>query len=134
MPRWFRRIAATLCALAAGLLTLVACASPLGTNATPDDPPVAATTVTHATPTGVPVMRIVTPTPFPAGATVQVPEGPGTSDGSENPESYIVEDGDTLYAIALRFGVEIHAIIELNGLSNPNDIQAGQELRIPPRQ
>jgi lipoprotein NlpD len=46
----------------------------------------------------------------------------------------VVAEGDSLYAIAIRFGVEIRAIIELNGLSDPNDIQVGQELRIPPRE
>jgi LysM repeat protein len=79
------------------------------------------------------MMPIVTPTPIPAGATVPAPDQPDSGSGEANPETYVVSDGDTLYAIALRFGVEIRAIIELNALSDPNDIRVGQELRLPPR-
>jgi LysM repeat protein len=77
-------------------------------------------------------MEIVTPTPVtPAvGAT-----GTGvTGAPQENPATYVVVDGDNLYAIALKFGVDLNALIEANGLSDPNDIQVGQELKIPPKQ
>ena len=49
----------------------------------------------------------------------------------ENPDVYVVQENDTLYGIAARFGVELDALISLNGLSDPNDIQVGQELKIP---
>lgn len=49
----------------------------------------------------------------------------------EVPDSYVVEDGDSLYSIAARFGVEIAALVDANDLSDPNDIQSGQELVIP---
>ena len=85
-----------------------------------------------ATPTQLAPLRIVTPTPVTPGASPtgqDVPTPP-----AENPATYVVQEGDTLYAIALRFGVDLEALIELNGLSDPNDIVAGQELKIPPRQ
>jgi LysM repeat protein len=44
---------------------------------------------------------------------------------------YIVQPGDTLGKIAERFSVTIVAIVERNGLSSPDDIQAGQSLEIP---
>jgi LysM repeat protein len=44
---------------------------------------------------------------------------------------YVVQAGDTLGEIAQRFNVTIVAIVERNGLSSPDDIQAGQSLEIP---
>ena len=44
---------------------------------------------------------------------------------------YVVQSGDTLGEIAERFNVTIVAIVERNGLSSPDDIQAGQSLEIP---
>ena len=87
-----------------------------------------------ASPVGtIPVMAVVTPTAFIPGATPEpgvlgTPTLPAT-----NPATYVVAQQDTLYGIALKFGVALAALIELNGLSDPNDIQVGQELKIPPR-
>ncbi|MEE8337216.1 MAG: LysM peptidoglycan-binding domain-containing protein [Dehalococcoidia bacterium] len=47
------------------------------------------------------------------------------------PLSYEVQPGDTLGAIAERFDVGQSAIVELNGISNPNLLSVGQELQIP---
>jgi LysM repeat protein len=44
---------------------------------------------------------------------------------------YIVQAGDTLGAIAARFGVTIQAIINANSIANPNLIFVGQRLTIP---
>jgi LysM repeat protein len=44
---------------------------------------------------------------------------------------YIVQRGDTLFRIALRFGTTVQAIAAANGLYNPNLIFVGQRLRIP---
>lgn len=91
-----------------------------------------ASPVVDATPTieRPSTMAIVTPTP--AVPPVQ-PTGTGAAVPAENPATYVVADGDSLYAIALRFRVDLNALIELNGLSDPNDITVGQELKIPPR-
>jgi LysM repeat protein len=61
--------------------------------------------------------RLVIPSP------VQPPTG-GTS-------TYVVCAGDTLSAIALRFGTTVSAIVSLNCLMNPNLIYPGQVLQIP---
>ncbi len=45
--------------------------------------------------------------------------------------TYVVKRGDTLYAIARRFGTTVTAIARVNGLVNPNHIYVGQRLRIP---
>ena len=39
--------------------------------------------------------------------------------------------GDTLGAIAARFGTTANAIAAANGISNPNEINPGQVLVIP---
>lgn len=46
---------------------------------------------------------------------------------------YSVRPGDTLFAIAADFGVNIYDIAEANGLLNLNHIFIGQHLRIPGR-
>lgn len=42
-----------------------------------------------------------------------------------------VREGDTLEAIALRHGTSIEALAHLNGLTDPNVLQVGQQLRLP---
>ncbi|MBC7263294.1 MAG: LysM peptidoglycan-binding domain-containing protein [Chloroflexi bacterium] len=44
---------------------------------------------------------------------------------------YVVQPGDTLYSIAMRYGVTVDAIVRLNGIINPWFIRAGQTLLIP---
>ncbi len=50
---------------------------------------------------------------------------------AQNDEVYVVQPGDTLSAIALRFGVTAADIAAANSLSNPNLIFVGQRLVIP---
>jgi len=47
------------------------------------------------------------------------------------PGTYIVQSGDTIDSIALRFGVEAESIITLNELANPDALEIGQTLVIP---
>ena len=46
-------------------------------------------------------------------------------------EFYIVKRGDTLGKIAKAFQVRLADLQAINGITNPDDIQAGQELQIP---
>jgi GH25 family lysozyme M1 (1,4-beta-N-acetylmuramidase) len=45
--------------------------------------------------------------------------------------TYTVKSGDTLYAIAVKYGTTVQAISTANNISNPNLIQVGQVLKIP---
>ena len=47
------------------------------------------------------------------------------------PKTYTVVSGDSLYAIAQRFGTTVDAICSLNGINNPNFIYVGQVLNLP---
>ncbi len=51
-----------------------------------------------------------------------------------NPITYTVQQGDTLARIAQLYGVSLEAIAQANGLSNPNLLEIGQSLTIPPPQ
>lgn len=47
------------------------------------------------------------------------------------PEFYEVQPGDTLFAIAEKFGVDKDELMMLNGITNPDHIEAGQKLKLP---
>jgi peptidoglycan/xylan/chitin deacetylase (PgdA/CDA1 family) len=49
-------------------------------------------------------------------------------DGVPVPATYVVQPGDNLYAIALRYGTTSAALVALNHLTNPNAIAPGQTL------
>lgn len=68
----------------------------------------------------------VGPTPPPTTPPPTTPPPP-----SGNTISYVVQPGDTLGKLAIRYGTTIQAIMAANGLSNPNLIYVGQVLQIP---
>jgi stage VI sporulation protein D len=45
--------------------------------------------------------------------------------------TYRVQSGDTLSSIAARFGVSVQALINANGITDPNSLSIGQVLVIP---
>jgi LysM repeat protein len=47
--------------------------------------------------------------------------------------TYVVQRGDNLYRIALRYGLSYVYLAQYNGIANPSRIYVGQVLRIPPR-
>jgi murein DD-endopeptidase MepM/ murein hydrolase activator NlpD len=55
----------------------------------------------------------------------------GAVEANEPPESYTVARGDTIYAIAKRFGVSMEALRRANGLSSKAQIHTGQKLQLP---
>ncbi len=46
-------------------------------------------------------------------------------------QSYVVQTGDTLLEIAIRFNTTVEALAEANNLANPNKLTPGQSLTIP---
>jgi LysM repeat protein len=51
--------------------------------------------------------------------------------GSTGGTTYTIQQGDTLFALSLRFGVPVNSIAAANGISNINLIYMGQTLTIP---
>ena len=69
-----------------------------------------------------------------ATATFAVPSIPpafAQVSGTSSTSTYVVQVGDNLFRIALRYGVSVNQIAVLNGIVNPNLIFVGQTLQIP---
>lgn len=86
--------------------------APVGATFTPTRVSTAPTVPAQATPTRL----AATPTPT---------AGPA--------RKYIVVQGDSVYLIAQKFGVDPDAIITLNKLAQPEKLQIGDELLLPSR-
>jgi LysM repeat protein len=64
-------------------------------------------------------------------ATSAVTQPPTTAPTASAGTTYTVKRGDTLSSLAVRFGVSVAAIQELNGIADPSLIRVGEVLRIP---
>jgi LysM repeat protein len=89
-----------------------------GEGAQPTQPPEGGTAVAEATATTEPA------------ATPAAPAAP-PSEGTDTVVWHTVQQGETLSSIARRYGTSWQAIAQANGLVNPNQIYAGQKLKIP---
>lgn len=74
----------------------------------------------------------VTPDPAPASAPAvsAAPATPGTP-SSEVPFEYTVRTGETLDDVARNFAVLKQDIMDLNGITDPASVKAGQKVKIP---
>lgn len=48
--------------------------------------------------------------------------------GIEERRTYIVQSGDTLYGIALKHGLDVNRLAEINNIVDPRELRVGQEL------
>lgn len=63
----------------------------------------------------------------PAQASTPGASTPGAPTGG----SYVVQKGDTAWAISRKLGVSFNDLMKLNGIDRPETLQIGQELRVP---
>jgi LysM repeat protein len=100
----------------------------VGTPGQPTSTPTPTTTPATATPTPT---STSTPTPTTTPATATPTPTPTSTLEPGQTVIYVVRSGDTLYSIARRFGTTVQAIAQINGITNPSRIYAGQQLLIP---
>jgi LysM repeat protein len=65
------------------------------------------------------------------GQKLTIPQGGGTTPSSGGGRTHVVQPGENLFRIALRYGTTPQAIAAANNLPNIHLIYAGQVLRIP---
>lgn len=70
--------------------------------------------------------------PQPTTAAAATPEADATAEPVEEGEQiYIVQAGDTLFSIALAYGLTLDELAEYNEIENVDELDIGQEIRIP---
>ncbi len=118
------------------ILILTACARPWTETSviTPASVWTSGQVPTAATAAVTPTISYILPTPHPPGAPVSTPtpDSPHYQTGAaRGPETYVVQPGDMLSAIAERYSVSVEALVQANNLTNPNALEVGQALTIP---
>ncbi len=71
-----------------------------------------------------------TPTYPPTAAPTNYPPTP-TLPNPANVKTHIVQPGENLYRIALKYNVSVQTLMQFNGILNPNVIYVGQVIFIP---
>lgn len=82
----------------------------------------------------IPGCVFVTPTPEPSPEPTMPPTVtsiPQPLLPDSGPPIHVVSAGETLESISLRYRADVNAIIELNNLTNPDQLSVGQELLLP---
>jgi len=85
----------------------------------------AASSPTAVTPTATPTSPSGVPTQTPTSTPTTPPGTPGA------PIVHVVQRGENLFRIALRYNTTVEAIAAANGIRNPQFIYVGQKLTIP---
>ncbi len=117
-------------------------------NTTPqpqEPPPTTPAVATEESPQPTPTMAMPTPVPTPVQPTpTPLPPAPSGEGGEETPAPveptpvppggptvHVVQPGENLFRIAMRYNTTVEAIAQENGITNPRLIRVGQKLRIP---
>jgi LysM repeat protein len=74
--------------------------------------------------------NIVNPDRIFAGQRLTIPGSGGAAPGVGSSTTHIVQAGENLYRIGLRYGLTVDQLLAANGLSNPDQVYAGQMLTI----
>lgn len=77
--------------------------------------------------------NIVNPWFIYVGQELKIPTGGGGMPSQPGPggKTHVIQPGDTLYSIAVRYNTTVQALMVANNLSNPNLIYVGQTLKVP---
>ena len=95
---------------------------------TGDTPPALPGFLASDTPT---LTQTLTPRPPTITPTITDTLPPTDTPTPSGPLTYLVEEGETLWSIAEKFGVDILILMYVNDIADPDEIFVGQELLIP---
>lgn len=70
-------------------------------------------------------------TPLPSVTPPQPEPAPVASPVSGKPDYYVMQKGDTLYAIARKYNIPPKQLIAANNFPNPNVLPVGTKVRLP---
>lgn len=101
-------------------------------------PPMAASPTPAFAPTLDPNAILPSATPDPAGAPAEAPPAeatavPGQETSPTGETIHIVQPGENLYRIGLIYGFTYQELAAFNGIANPDRLEVGQQIRIPPK-
>lgn len=123
------------------LLTVTACERPVPRSDTPTPlPTTEAPLVQPTAPTPIVQMTATSEGTSPDGELGEAtPDGtgptatpvPAATDVATGQQIHIVQSGDTLFRIAVQYGVTVEEIAAANGLTNVDVLEVGQQLLIP---
>ena len=72
-----------------------------------------------------------TPVPTQAAAPTTAPQ-PTQPPAAGEERTHVVQPGENLFRISLNYGLDYRDVMAYNGITNPNMIYVGQEIKIPP--
>jgi LysM repeat protein len=75
---------------------------------------------------------IANPSLIQVGQTLRISSSGGVSPAPSGGTTYVVQPGDNLFRIALRYGMSYLYLAQYNGIMDPSHIYVGQVIRIPP--
>lgn len=61
---------------------------------------------------------------------IRVPTNYASKDAVYEGKTHRVREGDTLYSIAKRYGIDVPTLMHRNGIENPRDLKVGKTLRL----
>ncbi len=86
---------------------------------------------TEVTETPTQTVDVVLPVVATEGEVTATPEAAATPAPTSTPGKHVVQAGENLFRIALRYGTTVEAIAQANGITNAALIYVGQTLTIP---
>src|SRR5438093_7454919 len=92
---------------------------------------VAPTGAPPATVAVTPIAQLAASPPTPSVSTAAAAAPTSASPGSQSGEAYVVQPGDTLFALSRRTGVPVAEIARASGIPADSQLRIGQQLRIP---
>ncbi|MEY2710630.1 MAG: LysM domain [Actinomycetota bacterium] len=66
------------------------------------------------------------------GGTVIITTSSGPTTTTGPLRTYVVQPGESLFGIAMKFNLSAPALVEINRIKNPDRVPAGTELKLPP--